>query len=103
MISIEIPDFIVAAGSVQSNGVALWAVNCTTASGGAGSYTITLDGSDGIDSTQSGILATVRSATAAVIGTGHTSDTVKTVTTATTLGAATNFAFDFVVYKKPGS
>lgn len=102
MRSIEIPDFVVAAGSVQANGVALWITNASSASLGAGSYSLTLD-SDGIDATQCGFNATIRSATAGTIGTGHTSDTLKTVATSTTLGVATNFAFDFICFKQPGS
>lgn len=102
--SIEIPNFITAAGSVQANGVALWASNCTTASAGAGLMNITLDstqGSAGVDANNSGVVATPRGTTVGMITIEQSTDVLKIAHTWNTVGASANLAFDFIVFEKP--
>jgi hypothetical protein len=96
--ALENPDIIGAAGSVGTNGTAVWAAGAVSARTGAGVYTLTLDAP--ADAADCSILVTPR--TTAQIGcyVVHTSDTVKTVH-ALLVAVATDTAFDFAVIRKP--
>lgn len=76
----------------------------TPARTGAGVYTLTFPGLDandrgGIDAGECIGLATLRGGVDGALEIEHTSDTVKTVRTFNTAGAATDRDFDFILFK----
>lgn len=97
--SIEIPNALLAFGSVSAAGAKVSGAGFTPATTGKGIYTLTLD--EPVDSTECAVLATARDAAARICKVAQTSDTVKTVTVVDAANAVQNTAFDFLVLRAP--
>ncbi len=100
--SLNYPSIIFAAGSVGSDGTAVWGAGAASAKSATGVYTLTLD--QGCDATQCAVLITKRDAgTKIVFNVVQTSDTVKTVNAFSAVDGttATDSAFDYMVLKAP--
>ena len=99
--SIEIPNALLAFGSVKGSDGTLVSGACyTPARSGTGIYTLTLE--QEVDSTQCAVLTCVRGATEGYSFVAQTSDAVKTVKTVDNAGAVEDVDFDFVVLRCPG-
>lgn len=97
--SINIPNALLAFGSVSAAGVKVSGAGFTSAQSGVGIYTLTPD--QEVDATQCALLVTAR--TAGLIATAEqTSDSVKTVNMFDDAGAAADGAFDFLLLRAPG-
>lgn len=98
--SVEIPNKLLAYGSVSSAGAKVSGAGFVPAQSAKGVYTLTLD--EAVDATQCACIALERGATGLILSVDQTSDTVKTVNVFTALGAAADSDFDFLVLRAPG-
>lgn len=100
--AIEIANLCLAMGSVNANGTTQYENGAKTTNIGAGLYNITMDGT-GVDDTEMDLQVTIKGATAGFVTIASTSDTVKNVNTFSTAGAATNLAFNYMLFQKPST
>lgn len=98
--SINIPNALQAYGSVKgSDGSTVSGAGCATARSAKGVYTLTLDAQ--VDATECAVICTPRGSTAGYAACAQTSDSVKTVATFDSAGAAADLDFDFLVLQTP--
>lgn len=99
--AIEIPNFVIAAGSMGATGTAVWEVGATGAIANAGNYVLTLDAISAVSANECAVFVTPRTTAATQQYVTHTNATSKIVTSVDNANANINSAFDWMIVAAP--